>query len=88
MKNDDRIVELLSEMPIKHDAFVDGLSEVRKEVGNVKREISGVKKIQLRQENLLLKILEVLAGDVPKFDQVIELEELKGGKIILKRTHA
>lgn len=80
MKNEDRIVELLSEMLIKQDAFVDGLNEVKK-------EIAATRKIQIRQENHLIKILEILADDVPKFDQVIEPEELKEGKIVSKRVH-
>ena len=60
MKNEDRIVELLSEMLIKQDAFVDGLKVV-------KEEISEGRKIQVRQENHLIKLLEILTDDVPKF---------------------
>ena len=76
MKNEDRI----SEMLIKQEAFVDGLNAV-------KEEITEGRKIQACQENHLIKLLEILTDDVPKFDQVIELEELKGGKVVLKRVH-
>lgn len=36
--------------------------------------------IQERQEKILINILEVLADDVPKFDELIEMEQLEGGK--------
>ncbi|MCP4458197.1 MAG: hypothetical protein GY816_09280 [Cytophagales bacterium] len=81
MNSEERIVELLPKMLIKQEAFVEGLLAL-------KVELSESKRIQIRKENHLIKLLEILTDDVPKFDQVIELEELKGVNIIPKRTHA
>jgi hypothetical protein len=41
--------------------------------------------IQERQEKTLINILEVLSDDVPKFDQLIEMEQLEGGKKVVLR---
>lgn len=74
MKIEDKVVELLSEMLVKQDAFVN--------------ELKAVKDIQLRQERHLIKMLEILADDVPKFDEVIDVEFMNNEKqIILKKHH-
>lgn len=113
MKSEDKIVELLSDMLIKQDRFIDGLDKLGDRVGGVEREIGGVKKemgglkkemgglkrefggvksqiqelnrIQIRQENLMMKMLEILDEAVPKFDQIIYIEHLKDGTVVLKR---
>lgn len=53
MKNEERIIELLTEMVMKQDIFVNELREV--------------KHIQQRQEKHMEKMLEILSDDVPKF---------------------
>lgn len=73
MKNEDKVVELLSEMVVKQDQLVS--------------EIKDMRKVQERQENLLFKILEVLSDDVPRFDEVLEIENLKDGRIIWKKAN-
>ncbi|MEM6524328.1 MAG: hypothetical protein AAGF85_20010 [Bacteroidota bacterium] len=80
MKNEDKVVELLSEMVVKQDQFVNQQSELVNEIKDIRR-------VQERQENLLFKILEVLSDDVPKFDEVLEIENLKDGRIILKKAN-
>jgi len=108
MKNEDKIVELLSDMLIKQDAFIDGLDKlgdrlggVEQEIGGMKQEIGGMKqeiggmkdqikelnRIQIRQENLMMKILEIMDEAVPKFDQIIDIEHLKDGSVVLKKHH-
>ena len=72
MKNEEKVVELLSEMLVKQDRFETILSKLVT--------------IQERQENVLIKILEVLEDDVPKFDELIEMEQLGGKKIVLRKT--
>lgn len=108
MKNEDKIVELLSELIIKQDKFEAGLNKLA--LGLEKLEL-GVEKlgsglntlgtgleilassqerliaIQERQEKILIKILEVLADDVPKFDELIEMEQLEGGKKVILRKY-
>jgi len=49
MKNEGRIVELLSEILVKQDTFVQELREM--------------KQIQLRQENHLINLLELMSDD-------------------------
>ena len=43
--------------------------------------------IQERQEKILINILDVLADDVPKFDELTELEQLEGGRKIFLRMY-
>lgn len=43
--------------------------------------------IQKRQEKILINILDVLADDVPKFDELTELEQLEGGRKIFLRMY-
>jgi len=78
MKNEDRIVALLSEILIRHDRFDEGLKELSEGLmilaSSQKELVSSQEKliaIQERQEKILLNILEVLADDVPKFDELI-----------------
>ncbi len=80
MKNEDKIVELLSEMVVKQDQFVNQQTELVNEIKDIRR-------VQERKENLLIKILEIFSDDVPKFDEVLEIENLKDGRIILKKSN-
>ena len=52
MKNEDKIVEHLSEMLIRQDSMVVEIKNVKREVTGVKQEVSGVKQevIGLKQE--------------------------------------
>ena len=59
MKNEDKIVDLLSGMLIRQDRFESSLDKI---TNSQERLID----IQGRQEKILIKILEVLADDVPK----------------------
>ena len=86
MKNEDKIVELLSEMLIRQDRFEAGLSKLAEGFGKLSDVVGRLTDsqeklitIQERQERVLIKILEVLEDDVPKFDELIEMEQL-GGK--------
>ncbi|WP_194974272.1 hypothetical protein [Aquiflexum lacus] len=79
MKNEDKIVELLSEMLVRQDRFEAGLVKLAE---SHERLVT----IQERQEKILIKILEVLEDDVPKFDELIEMEQLGGKKIVLRKT--
>lgn len=73
MKNEVRIVELFSEMRVKQEEFVQELKEV--------------KQIQIRQENHLIKMLEILANDVPKFDEILDIEFIKENTQIVLKKH-
>lgn len=73
MKNDDKIADLLSEMLVKQDVFVSELQQVRK--------------IQERQEKLLVKMLEILSDDIPKFDELLDIEYVKGKDQIILKKH-
>ena len=73
MKNEDKIVELLSDMVVKQDTFIEELREV--------------KSIQKRQETHLIKMLEILSDDVPKFDELLDVEFMKDGKQIILKKH-
>lgn len=93
MKNEDKIVELLSEMLIRQDRFEAGLSKLAEGfeklsdvVGRLTDSQEKLITIQERQEKILIKILEVLGDDVPKFDELIEMEQLGGKKIVLRKT--
>lgn len=86
MKNDDKIVELLSEMLIKQDRFETRLDKIASGLELLANSQEKLISIQERQENILTKILEVLADDVPKFDELIEMEQLEGKKVVLRKT--
>lgn len=79
MKNEDKIIELLSEMLIRQDRFESSLEKI---VNSQERLVA----IQERQEKNLINILEVLADDVPKFDELIEMEQLGEKKVVLRKT--
>lgn len=94
MKNEDRIVALLSEILIRQDRFDEGLKKLSEGLmilaSSQKELVSSQEKliaIQERQEKILLNILEVLADDVPKFDELIEMEQLEGGKKVVLRKY-
>lgn len=79
MKIEDKIVELLSEMLVNQDrieAWFVKLAESHERLVT----------IQERQEKILIKILEVLSDDVPKFDELIEMDQLGGKKVVLRKT--
>jgi len=83
MKNEDKIVKLLSEMLIRQDRFEAGLSKLAEGFGKLSNVVGRLTDsqeklitIQERQEKILIKILEVLEDDVPKFDELIEMEQL------------
>lgn len=93
MKNEDKIVELLSEMLIRQDRFEAGLNKLADGFGKLSVVVEKLTEsqerlitIQERQERVLIKILEVLEDDVPKFDELIEMEQLGGKKVVLRRT--
>ncbi|MGY6743038.1 MAG: hypothetical protein ACXIUQ_09905 [Cecembia sp.] len=93
MKNEDKIVDLLSEMLIRQDRFeaglgklADGFGKFSDVVGKLNESQERLITIQERQERVLIKILEVLEDDVPKFDELIELEQLGGKKVVLRKT--
>ena len=94
MKNEDRIVALLSEILIRQDRFDEGLKKLSEGLmilaSSQKELVSSQEKliaIQERQEKILINILEVLADDVPKFDELIEMEQLEGGKKVVLRKY-
>ena len=87
-------MELLSELVHKQDVFTDKLSELvhkqdvfSNKLSEIFDELKEQKRTQIRQENLLMQILEVLQDDVPRFDEVIEMEQLDGGKRIVLRKY-
>lgn len=61
MKNEDQIVELLSELLIRQERS----EESQERLIAIQEKLIA---IQERQERLLIKILEILSDDVPKFD--------------------
>ncbi|MEX2566566.1 MAG: hypothetical protein WD431_11535 [Cyclobacteriaceae bacterium] len=113
MKNEDKIVELLSELLLRQDksetvlnklvenfdkmgtvinemgTAINEMGTVLNEMGTVLIKMSDSQErliaVQERQEKILIKILEVLADDVPKFDELIEMEQLEGGKKVVLR---
>ena len=97
MQNEGRIVELLAEMLIRQDIFIDELRNVKSELVGVNqrldeqstifKEHSG---ILIRHEQLLKRndrqterILELLSESVIRFDEVLDVEQLDQGKRIV-----
>ena len=87
MKNDDKIVELLTEMLTRQDRFEAGLNKLAEGLSLLASSQGKLIAIQERQEKILINILEVLADDVPKFDELIEMEQLEGGKKVVLRKY-
>ena len=89
-----RLVELLTEQLIRQDKLEGGLNKLANRVAQLGTSVAQLGtglntlitsheklvSIQERQEKLLIKIPEILADDVPKFDELIEMEQLEGGK--------
>ena len=87
MKIDDKIVELLTELLIRQDRFEAGLNKLAEGLSLLASSQGKLIAIQERQEKILINILEVLADDVPKFDELIEMEQLEGGKKVVLRKY-
>lgn len=92
MKNEDKVVELLSELLVRQDRTEGVLNEMAVSFGNMGKVADKLAEsqerlitIQERQEKILIRILEVLADDVPKFDELIEMEQLEDGKKVVLR---
>ncbi len=85
--NQDVFTNKLTELVHKQDMFADGLKGVQDGLKNVVEELRDQKRLQNRQENLLIQILEVLQDDIPRFDEVLEVEQLEGGKRIILRKY-
>jgi|GEM_PF-2109630 len=118
MQNERRIVELLAEMLIKHDVFIDELRNVKNELVGVKGELVGVKnelvgvkgelvgvnqrldqhstilkehaeiltrheRLLKRNDSMVERILELLSEDVIRFEEILDVEQLEGGKRIV-----
>lgn len=97
MQNEGRIVELLAEMLIKQDVFIDELRNVKNELVGVNQRLdehSSILKehseILTRHEQLLQRndrqterILELLSENVIRFDEVLDVEQLDQGKRII-----
>ncbi len=104
MQNEGRIVELLAEMLIKHDVFIDELRNVKNELVGVKGELVGVnqrldqhstilkehaeiltrhEKLLKRNDSMVERILELLSEDVIRFEEILDVEQLEGGKRIV-----
>jgi len=79
MNDDGRIYEVLTKMLGQQEQMVSELKEM-------KGDISDMKRLQNRQEEILLHILEALEDDVPKFDELIELEKVQDDKVVLRKT--
>ncbi len=92
MKNEDKIVELLSELVQKQDAIVGEITGLRADVSGLKEEqkktntiLSKHEKIMNKHERDLLKIIELLEQDVPKFDKVVKIEQLPEDRFIIRK---
>ena len=83
----DVFTDKLTELVHKQDVFTDKLSEMVHRQDAMVDELKEQKRTQIRQENLLIQILEVLQDDVPRFDELIEMEQLDGGKRIVLRKY-
>ena len=94
MKDEDRIVDLLTGQLIRQDKLEAGLTRLTTRVDQLGTGLNilvgmleNLVAIQERQEKLLIKIAEILADDVPKFDELIEMEQLEGGKKVILRKY-
>jgi hypothetical protein len=87
MKNEDRIVALFSEILIRQDRFEVGLNKLSEGLMILASSQEKLVATQERKEKIPINILEVLADDVPKFDELIEMEQLEGGKKVVLRKY-
>lgn len=92
MKNEDKIVELLSELVQKQDVVVGEITGLRTDVNGLKEEqkrtnaiLSKHEKILNKHERGLLKIIELLEQDVPRFDKVVKIEQLPEDRFIIRK---
>lgn len=97
MQNEGRIVELLAEMLIRQDIFIDELRNVKNELVGVNqrldehstilKEHSGIltrhEQLLKRNDRQTERILELLSENVIRFDEVLDVEQLDQGKRIV-----
>lgn len=97
MQNEGRIVELLAEMLIRQDIFIDELRNVKSELVGVNqrldehstilKEHSGIltrhEQLLKRNDRQTERILELLSESVIRFDEVLDVEQLDQGKRIV-----
>ena len=62
------------------------ISVMKGDISVMKGDISDSKRLHNRQEEILMHILEALEDDVPKFDELIELEKVQDDKVVLRKT--
>lgn len=86
MRNEDRIVELLTETLIKQDQMIDEFKGMNSKLKEMKGDISELKDQQnvtnvlLRQHSRdLMKIADLLEESYPKFNELVEIEIIDEG---------
>ena len=99
MTNEDKIVELLSELVQKQDDIVGEITGLRTDVNGLRTDVGGLKEEQkkpmlsypsmkrysITHERDLLKIIELLEQDVPRFDEVVKIEQLPEDRFIIRK---
>ena len=78
MKSESRIVELLSEMTLKQDQMLEAMQKQQDEQKKTNVILN-------QHERDLHKIAELLSEGVPKYDSVVELENIGGKKVIIRK---
>ncbi|MEM6734696.1 MAG: hypothetical protein AAGC64_01895 [Bacteroidota bacterium] len=93
MKNEDRIVEILSEILIASKETNNGLSKLESEQKETNIRLASLEDdmhishaLLKHHENWLRHISELLESDVPKFDKVLKIENLEDGRSILHKA--
>ncbi|MEM0938554.1 MAG: hypothetical protein AAF600_00165 [Bacteroidota bacterium] len=93
MKNEDGTVEILSEILIASEEINKRLSKLESEqketstrLGSLEDDTHISRVLLKHHENWLRHISGLLESDVPKFDKVLEIENLEDGRSILHKA--
>ena len=76
MKSEDRIVEFLSESLFKQDQMVDELKQINTRLDTLKKGQQRTNIILNQHDRDLMKIIELLEENYPKFDELVEIEHI------------
>lgn len=90
MQNEGRIVELLTEMLVKQDVFIDEIRGVNRRLDEHSMFLKEHTDIPTRHERLLQRndrqmerVLNLLSDDVIRYDEILDVEQLEEGKRIV-----
>lgn len=85
MKGEGRIIELLIDQLKQQALMAENQAVMGAQLGQVVNELVELRHQVARHERYFHDIVEILRNGVPRFNEVIQIEQLSGGRVILHK---